>query len=68
MHYGIPNAYSFGIMTLYRCMFHQFYCLDGVHSLYFFEISATEATLKYVKYAAYNIVFPIVNYLKLYRI
>jgi hypothetical protein len=42
MHCGIPNACNFGIMTLYRCMFHQ---LDRVHSLYVFKTSITETTL-----------------------
>jgi hypothetical protein len=45
MHCGIPNAYNFAIMTLYRCMLHQFCYLDRVHTLYIFKISTTEATL-----------------------
>jgi hypothetical protein len=74
MHYGIPNAYNFGIMILYRCMFHQFYYLDTVHILYVFKNINNwsyfiSILLKYVKYTTYNIVFPIVvNYLKLYKI
>ena len=37
-HYEIPNTYNFFIVTLCRCMFHQFYYMDRVHSLYIFKI------------------------------
>jgi hypothetical protein len=65
MRYGIPNAYNFGIMTLYRCTFNQFYYLDRVHSLYFLKTISNGSyfitiLLNYVKYATYNIVFLIV--------
>jgi hypothetical protein len=55
MHYGIPNAYNFGIMTLYRYMFHRFYYLHRVHSLYILKIIKNGSyffipiLLKYVK-------------------
>jgi hypothetical protein len=74
MRCRIPNTYNFGIMTLYRCMLHRFYYLGRVNSLYILKIISNGSyfipkLLKYVKYATYNIVFPIVvNDLKLNKI
>ena len=71
---GSQTLAIFRIMTMYKCMFRQFYYLDRVHSLYILKNYQqrsyfTPILLKYVKYTTYYIVFSIVvNYLKLYNL
>jgi hypothetical protein len=47
MCYGIPNAYNFGIMTPYRCIFHQFYYLDRVNSSYIFKTTVETSKVEH---------------------
>jgi len=62
---GSQTLTIFRIETLYRCMSHQFYYMDRVHSLCILKYQQQKhfipILLKYVKYYTYDIVLSTVD-------